>query len=65
MDQDRRAMAREPEYGGAVEIFRERQTLERSLTLLPLFGIIYFTMSGGTFGMQTYDFPWGLREMTA
>ena len=27
--------------------------LKRSLTLLPLFGIIYFTVSGGTFGIES------------
>jgi amino acid transporter len=36
----------------AKEISVERQMLKRSLTLLPLFGIIYFTISGGTFGIE-------------
>ncbi|OFW61017.1 MAG: hypothetical protein A2133_04375 [Actinobacteria bacterium RBG_16_64_13] len=46
-------MAKEQTYGGALEISRERQMLKRSLTLLPLFGIIYFTVSGGTFGIES------------
>jgi amino acid transporter len=46
-------MAQEPTYNGAIEISRERQMLKRSLTLLPLFGIIYFTISGGTFGIES------------
>ena len=35
------------------EISVERQMLKRSLTLLPLFGIIYFTVSGGSFGIES------------
>jgi amino acid transporter len=35
------------------EISAERQMLKRSLTLLPLFGIIYFTVSGGSFGIES------------
>jgi amino acid transporter len=46
-------MAKEPTYNGGVEIARERQMLKRSLTLLPLFGIIYFTICGGTFGIES------------
>lgn len=38
-------------YGS--EISHERQMLKRSLTLLPLFGIIYFTICGGTFGIES------------
>jgi amino acid transporter len=37
----------------AKEISVERQMLKRSLTLLPLFGIIYFTICGGTFGIES------------
>ncbi len=37
----------------AQEISAERKMLKRSLTLLPLFGIIYFTISGGTFGIES------------
>ena len=36
----------------AVEILQERQRLKRQLTLLPLFGIIFFTVCGGTFGIE-------------
>ncbi len=36
----------------AAEISIERQMLKRSLTLLPLFGIIFFTVCGGTFGIE-------------
>lgn len=39
--------------GAAAEISVERQMLKRSLTLLPLFGIIFFTISGGTFGVES------------
>jgi hypothetical protein len=46
-------MAQQPTYNGGAEISRERQLLKRSLTLLPLFGIIYFTISGGTFGIES------------
>jgi amino acid transporter len=46
-------MAKEPTYNGGLEVARERQMLKRSLTLLPLFGIIYFTISGGTFGIES------------
>ncbi len=46
-------MAKEPTYEGALEISQERKMLKRSLTLLPLFGIIYFTISGGTFGIES------------
>ena len=35
------------------QISVERQMLKRSLTLLPLFGIIYFTVSGGSFGIES------------
>ena len=35
------------------EISAERKMLKRSLTLLPLFGIIYFTVSGGSFGIES------------
>jgi amino acid transporter len=37
---------------GAVEINAERRKLKRELTLLPLFGLIYFTVSGGSFGIE-------------
>ena len=46
-------MAREPVSSAAKEISAERRMLKRSLTLLPLFGIIYFTISGGTFGIES------------
>ena len=45
-------MANEPFPSAASEISAERKMLKRSLTLLPLFGIIYFTVSGGTFGIE-------------
>lgn len=46
-------MVQQPVTNGAAEIRQERQMLKRSLTLLPLFGIIYFTISGGTFGIES------------
>jgi amino acid transporter len=46
-------MAKEPTYNVGTEISQERKMLKRSLTLLPLFGIIYFTISGGTFGIES------------
>jgi amino acid transporter len=47
-------MAKEPAITAvATEISAERKMLKRSLTLLPLFGIIYFTISGGTFGIES------------
>jgi amino acid transporter len=46
-------MAKEPVSSVAKEISAERKMLKRSLTLLPLFGIIYFTISGGTFGIES------------
>jgi amino acid transporter len=45
-------MAKESVPTVAKEISAERKMLKRSLTLLPLFGIIYFTISGGTFGVE-------------
>jgi amino acid transporter len=45
-------MAGDTKRSGAAEISYERKMLKRSLTLLPLFGIIYFTVSGGTFGIE-------------
>jgi amino acid transporter len=42
----------EPVKSAAAEISIERHMLKRSLTLLPLFGIIYFTICGGTFGIE-------------
>ena len=46
-------MQTEPVRSVASEISAERKMLKRSLTLLPLFGIIYFTISGGTFGIES------------
>ena len=37
---------------GAVAIRRESRKLKRELTLLPLFGLIYFTVCGGSFGVE-------------
>ncbi len=34
------------------EIKAERSKLKRELTLLPLFGFIYFTVCGGSFGVE-------------
>jgi amino acid transporter len=34
------------------DIVSERQKLKRELTLLPLFGLIYFTVCGGAFGAE-------------
>jgi amino acid transporter len=36
----------------AIEISVEARKLKRELTLLPLFGLIYFTVCGGTFGIE-------------
>jgi len=46
-------MPTEPVRSVASEISAERKMLKRSLTLLPLFGFIYFTISGGTFGIES------------
>lgn len=35
-----------------VEIKREAKKLKREITLLPLFGLIYFTVCGGSFGIE-------------
>ena len=35
-----------------VQIQVERRRLKRELTLLPLFGLIYFTVCGGSFGIE-------------
>jgi amino acid transporter len=40
------------EIPDAVEISVERRRLKRELTLLPLFGLIYFTVCGGSFGIE-------------
>ena len=37
---------------GGVEIRKEAGKLKRELTLLPLFGLIYFTVCGGSFGAE-------------
>jgi hypothetical protein len=37
----------------AVSIRAETRKLKRELTLLPLFGLLYFTVSGGTFGIES------------
>ena len=37
---------------GALEIRKETGKLKRELTLLPLFGLIYFTVCGGSFGAE-------------
>lgn len=36
----------------AVEIREESRKLKRNVTLLPLFGLIYFTVCGGSFGVE-------------
>jgi amino acid transporter len=46
-------MAQQANTGAAKQISAERQMLKRSLTLLPLFGIIFFTVCGGTFGIES------------
>jgi amino acid transporter len=46
-------VAEDKVISAAAEISVERKMLKRSLTLLPLFGIIYFTISGGTFGIES------------
>ncbi len=38
--------------GEAAVIQRESKKLKRSLTLFPLFGLMYFTVCGGTFGIE-------------
>jgi amino acid transporter len=45
-------MAQSGSNVAAVEIVAERRKLKRELTLLPLFGLIYFTVSGGSFGIE-------------
>jgi amino acid transporter len=37
---------------GEAIVQREAKKLKRSLTLLPLFGLMYFTVCGGTFGIE-------------
>lgn len=44
-------MSQNGSNGGAA-IQREAKKLKRSLTLLPLAGLLYFTVSGGTFGIE-------------
>lgn len=36
----------------AVDVRKETSKLKRELTLLPLFGLIYFTVCGGSFGVE-------------
>ncbi|MCX7681796.1 MAG: APC family permease [Anaerolineae bacterium] len=36
----------------AIRIRQERQKLKRELTVLPLFGLLYFTVCGGAFGTE-------------
>lgn len=36
----------------AAKIHKERQKLKRELTVLPLFGLLYFTVCGGAFGTE-------------
>ena len=45
-------MAQAAPQEATLEIRLETQKLKRGLTLLPLFGIIYFTVCGGTFGIE-------------
>jgi amino acid transporter len=45
-------MAQAAPTEGALEVRAETQKLKRGLTLLPLVGIIYFTVCGGTFGVE-------------
>ena len=45
-------MSAMPNPSAAVEIGTERKRLRRELTLLPLFGLIYFTVCGGSFGIE-------------
>jgi amino acid transporter len=46
-------MAKEqPLSSDAVMISQETKKLKRELTLLPLFGLIYFTVCGGSFGIE-------------
>ena len=45
-------MAQAAPQEAALEIRVETQKLKRGLTLLPLVGIIYFTVCGGTFGVE-------------
>ena len=40
------------EMSKEIEIKTERKKLKRELTLLPLFGLIYFTVCGGAFGAE-------------
>jgi amino acid transporter len=37
---------------GGISIQKEAKKLKRELTLLPLFGLMYFTVCGGTFGIE-------------
>jgi amino acid transporter len=45
-------MAQATQAGEAAIIKVESKKLKRELTLLPLFGLIYFTVCGGTFGIE-------------
>jgi amino acid transporter len=45
-------MAEEVLKSRGIEIQGERKKLKRELTLLPLFGLIYFTVCGGAFGAE-------------
>jgi amino acid transporter len=42
-----------------IEIQKESKKLKRELTLLPLFGLIYFTVCGGSFGIENLIGPSG------
>jgi hypothetical protein len=46
-------MAKEVSNSAAQEMSAERKMLKRSLMLLPLCGIIYLTIGGGTFGIES------------
>ena len=45
-------MSAMPDPSAAAEIRQERKRLRRELTLLPVFGLIYFTVCGGSFGIE-------------
>jgi len=45
-------MTKKKKTGEGKVIRTEARKLKRELTLLPVFGLIYFTVSGGSFGIE-------------
>jgi amino acid transporter len=48
----RRTIMTQMNGNGGTAIRKEAQKLKRELTLLPLFGLMYFTVCGGSFGIE-------------